>query len=85
VEIFLSAVLGILSGLAYNEHIYQQAVRFPRRDPRFSFWVRFLPLSLVMTLVGFAFGESGLLTFLLTTLTARFLHTILRSWRAVRY
>ncbi|MDQ7038930.1 MAG: hypothetical protein Q9N26_07020 [Aquificota bacterium] len=83
-EAFTSALLGFLSGLIYNEHIYQQAVRFPRKDLRFSFWVRFLPLALLMTFVGTLFGPEGLLYFLVLNLTARFLHTVFRSFVAVR-
>ncbi len=84
-ETFTSALLGFLSGLIYNEHIYQQAIRFPKRDLRFSFWVRFPLLALLMTLTGTLFGSEGLLTFLILNLTARFLHTVFRSFVAVRY
>ena len=84
-ESFLPVLAGFLSGILYNEHIYQQAVRFPKRSILFSFWVRFLFLSLVMLIVAKTYEERGLLFFLFSTLVARFLHTLLRAFVAVRY
>ena len=81
----LPVLIGLVTGVLYNEHIYQQSVRFPRRVLILSFWVRFSLLSLVTIGVALAFGGAGLVAFTVSTLAARILHTLFRSFVAVRY
>lgn len=84
-EILFSLLLGFLSGLLYNEHIYRQARTFPKRRFLLSFWIRFLPLGILALLVAKLWGSEALLGFILSNLIARFLHTLLRGFVVVRY
>jgi len=84
-ELLLSLLLGFVSGLLYNEHIYRQARIFPKRKLFLSFWIRFLPLGLLALLIAKFWGGKALLVFILANLVARFLHTIFRGFVVVRY
>jgi len=84
-EFLLSLLLGFISGLLYNEHIYRQARGFPKRKLLLSFWIRFLPLGILAFLIAKFWGGEALLGFILANLVARFLHTFLRGFVVVRY
>ncbi len=84
-ELALSFLLGFISGVLYNEHIYRQSMRFPRSRPFLSFLVRFSLLSVVAFLVAHLWKAEGLLLFLVGNLAGRFLHTFLRAFLIVRY
>jgi len=84
-EALISLLLGFVSGLLYNEHIYRQAVRFPRRSPFLSFWFRLSLLGGITLAVALHFSATGLILFLTANLLARLLHTLLRGFVIVRY
>ncbi len=81
----ISFLIGFISGILYNEHIYRQSIIFPRRSLFLSFWVRLIILGAFMLPIGVYFETKGLLTFLVANLLARFLHTVLRGFVIVRY
>ena len=84
-DLILSFLWGSIFGLFYNEHIYLQAKNFPSRNILYSFWLRFMVLSLVTLLVAYLYGARGVLVFFLGNLVVRFLHTVLRGFVFVRY
>ena len=84
-DLLLPLLLGFLSGLLYNEHIYRQSLKFPRSRPYLSFFVRFSILGTVALAVALIWDAEGLLFFLGGNLAGRFLHTFLRAFVIVRY
>jgi len=51
-DVVFSLLLGFVSGLFYNEHIYRQSINFPRRNPLLSFWIRITLLGLTILVVA---------------------------------
>ncbi len=84
-EALISLLLGFFSGLLYNEHIYRQAIRFPRKSPLLSFWVRLSLLGAITLAVALHFSPTALILFLTANLLARLVHTLLRGFVIVRY
>ncbi|GEM_PF-1728846 len=84
-EVFISFLVGFISGLLYNEHLYRQTIIFPAKNPFFSFWVRISLLGVVLYLVVVHFSFKGVVVFLIANLVARFIHIILRGFVIVRY
>ncbi len=84
-ELILSFFLGSVLGLLYNEHIYRQARRFPAGGILYSFWIRFLTLSVCALVVSLLYGPYSLLSFAVGNLIFRFLHTLFRAMIFVRY
>jgi hypothetical protein len=84
-EIVLSALIGALLGLIYNEQLYRQSLRYPKSSPMVSFWLRLLFTGFVAVAVARWFGGEGLLAFLGGNLLARAVHTLLRAFPIVRY
>jgi len=85
VETLLSLLVGFLSGVLYNEHIYRQSIKFPKSNPFHSFLIRLFLLGAVAAYVAKMGGVEALLAFLGGNLAGRFLHTLLRAFVIVRY
>ena len=83
-ELILSFLCGLLSGVFYNEHIYRHSLRFPESKPFQSFLLRFSLLGVLAILVAQAGGTEALLSFAGGNLIGRFIHTFLRAFVIVR-
>ncbi|WP_457600292.1 N-ATPase subunit AtpR [Hydrogenivirga sp.] len=79
-ELFISFVVGVVTGLVYNEHLYRQARNFPNSSPMMGFWLRLLFTGVIALILAERFGAKALLLFLAGNLVARFLHTLVRGF-----
>ncbi|NOZ25267.1 MAG: hypothetical protein GXO94_04140 [Nitrospirae bacterium] len=84
-EIFAFMSLGILFGLLYHEHLWQQVIRISRgrNDSVFyTFWARYLALAAVLFFAAVAGGEC-LLFLLPGILVGRPLYLLIFRWKAI--
>lgn len=78
-DTLIGALLGAVAGILYNEHIFLQAKKFPRRSLFTSFWVRFILFGSVALWTAIYLGNEAFLAFVVSSSVTRLGHTFLKA------